>query len=381
MCNQSPSSALTRARARGAAYVEVLVIVGVVVVLGLLAVTTLGRSASEQAEKEANCIRSLSCGRGGGGNGGAPDLASTVGTPGSPGGSAAPPAPPGKGFWQATGDVASGFFVDGLWGTVTGLATIVVHPIDTVTGIAQVVRHPINSAVAIRDGVVQAWNDNPQRLIGAGIFEVVTLPLAAGKVAKVERVGTLAAAVRRVDRTAEVAAAARRVERVGEGADAAAEAARQAARVERVRVPPGAWPEPYPPPAPGATVIAALDRVPLQRITSSVQGEVQRSIVDAKIAEIRRILDGGPGRLPTVSLAPDGRGGLTLIDGNHTYAAYRELGFSQVPAKVYNEGPGVAFLQRQGAYNPAGQFPIGDMRTVDRFTGTPAQQRAARGLP
>ena len=75
-------SALSRARARGAAYVEVLVIVGVVLVLGLLAVKLLGQSSSEQAEKEATCIKSFACGSGSPRGSGPQDLASLVGTPG-----------------------------------------------------------------------------------------------------------------------------------------------------------------------------------------------------------------------------------------------------------------------------------------------------------
>lgn len=75
---------LTRSRARGAAYVEVLVIVGIVLVLGLLAVNLLGTSSSEQAGKEAECIKSFGCGAGGA-RGGSQPVATMVGAPATPG--------------------------------------------------------------------------------------------------------------------------------------------------------------------------------------------------------------------------------------------------------------------------------------------------------
>lgn len=65
---------VARKSRRGTAYVEVLVIVAVVLGLGLLALTFLGDSADRQAEREANCIATLSCTAGapsgGGGLGG-----------------------------------------------------------------------------------------------------------------------------------------------------------------------------------------------------------------------------------------------------------------------------------------------------------------------
>lgn len=57
----SSSSPSRRRRARGAAYVEVLVIVGVVLTLGLVGLTVLGGAFGSQGEREADCIRSFSC--------------------------------------------------------------------------------------------------------------------------------------------------------------------------------------------------------------------------------------------------------------------------------------------------------------------------------
>jgi hypothetical protein len=56
---------------RGSAIVEVLVIVGVVLTLGLLAMSTIGTASTTEAAREADCIRTLACGPGnGGGSGG-----------------------------------------------------------------------------------------------------------------------------------------------------------------------------------------------------------------------------------------------------------------------------------------------------------------------
>ena len=217
----------TRARSRGAAYVEVLVIAGIVLVLGLLAATLLGRGSSDHAEKEAACIKSFACGSGAAGPGESGDVASMVGAPGAASGPAGGAAE-SKGFWGSTGDIAKGFFVDGLWGTVTGIGHAVIHPIDTVTGIGHVIAHPIDSGIAIKDGLVQAWNDNPERLVGAGIFEIVTLPLAAAKVEKVAKVAEVAEKVGEVAAVASKAAKAEKAAAELEALADAGEAARAA---------------------------------------------------------------------------------------------------------------------------------------------------------
>jgi hypothetical protein len=53
--------AVKRRASRGAAFVEVLVIVGIVLALGVAAITMLGRSSSEHAGKEATCIQTFGC--------------------------------------------------------------------------------------------------------------------------------------------------------------------------------------------------------------------------------------------------------------------------------------------------------------------------------
>ena len=89
---------------------------------------------------------------------------------------------------SVAGDVVRGFFVDGAWGTVVGLYNVVRHPIQTAEGIGTAIAHPIRTYEAVRDGLAQRWEENPSRLVGAGIFEVVSLVVAPTKVARVSRV-------------------------------------------------------------------------------------------------------------------------------------------------------------------------------------------------
>lgn len=67
-----------RPASRGASYVEVLVIVAVVLLLGVAAMTTLGQGSSSQAAREAECIKTLACSRGEA-SGKASDVSSLVG--------------------------------------------------------------------------------------------------------------------------------------------------------------------------------------------------------------------------------------------------------------------------------------------------------------
>lgn len=134
-----------------------------------------------------------------------------------------------------------------------------------------------------------------------------------------------------------------------------------------------AWPDPWPAAPPGARIIARQQRVPSQLVTSSGQGEVRRSIVDEKVAEIRSALDGN-GTLPEVKMIadPDTPGGFVLVDQNHTFAAYKELGFSEVPGKVYTDDEGLAWLRENIAY-PENRIPANEIEVVEQFTGTPLE--------
>jgi hypothetical protein len=84
------------------AYVEILVIVGIVLVLGLFALQLLGAGMDQKADKQAACIQSFGCGAGAG--------EGTVAIPGA-GGADAPQPPASGGFWSTVGSYASRAFV------------------------------------------------------------------------------------------------------------------------------------------------------------------------------------------------------------------------------------------------------------------------------
>lgn len=118
-----------------------------------------------------------------------------------------------------------------------------------------------------------------------------------------------------------------------------------------------AWPAPWGPAQPGAVRVATQERVPLEAITGSVQGEVERGRVDAYRTQIERALQ-GQGRLPPVTFVQDPRvpGGLVTLDGNHTLQAYRELGFREVPGQVYN-ADGTRARVEKAQFHPDRVFP------------------------
>jgi hypothetical protein len=119
-----------RSRTRGASHVGILVATGIVVTLGLGAVTVLGNAASDTTEKQSSCLQSFSCadgassggsgaplaglpgGSGGGSNGGTPG-ATTPGAGPTGVGGARPAAP-------ASGGGVGGFFRDVVRGATLG---------------------------------------------------------------------------------------------------------------------------------------------------------------------------------------------------------------------------------------------------------------------
>jgi Flp pilus assembly pilin Flp len=177
------------ADSRGASLVEYLVIVGVIAVVALGAARYLGQRVDAKAEQQAACIGSLACGANGQA---AIGEARGAATPAADAPVVAPDATlggdGGKAWWQRGLDVGKGFVL-GAWDTVTGLVHVVMHPVQTVESAWAAVTHPVTTYHAIKDGVVAAWNDNPEEVIGRGLFEVVTLPLAAAKASKLKLVG------------------------------------------------------------------------------------------------------------------------------------------------------------------------------------------------
>lgn len=209
MFSQDPLLRRARTDQRGASLLEYLALVGLIALVAFAGVRLFGQRAKAKSDAQAACVSSLECG-GTGAAGSSSDVAvpsrtqkiaeaaqastgaqpAEVATPtGSGAPEALPPPPPAarkdKSLLEGALDVGKGFVVDGVWGTVTGLWQVVTHPVDTAQGLWTVVTHPVQTGTAIKDAVVKAWDENPERLIGAGIFEVVTLPIGALKATKV----------------------------------------------------------------------------------------------------------------------------------------------------------------------------------------------------
>jgi Flp pilus assembly pilin Flp len=199
---------------RGANLVEYILIVGLLAMIALGGSRLLTSSASGRATAHAQCVAALACGDGD--VVGAAAVAGAVPPPvGSPAEtsaaqtSATPTPPPSKGLRERALDVGKGIVVDGLWGTITGVWTMVTHPIETGKGIVHAVAHPVKTATAVKDAVAAAWEENPERLIGGGIFEVITLPAAALKATKASKVTALTKAAKAADKVDDAADAAR----------------------------------------------------------------------------------------------------------------------------------------------------------------------------
>ena len=296
--------------ARGAAYVEVLVIVGVVVTLGLAAVLTLGDGMKTKGEQQAHCISTFDCA--GGGSAPAAPLAGVVG-PTAPA-AAAPPQTLGSG--TATGVLEKrdalywtthvvGGVADGLWQTVRGTAELAywVSPIGqaqglyqgsnpVIDGLTNVVLHPIATAQAIGGAVRQSWHDDPAYTVGRGVFEVAAAltPAVAARAGTVARAGEVADAAR-------VAEAARIAE-----AERVAEAARiaEATRVaEAVR-------------------IVEADRAAAAAAAARYAAGGVRADLDAAV---QAMFNGGPNRWSSLPTRPQGAIWTRGVSGDYSTAA------------------------------------------------------------
>jgi hypothetical protein len=204
-------------------------LVGLIAIVALTGVRIFGQSERSKVEAHAACVRSLSCADQG-------SVSATGALPGqgNPTGESSD-GDDGGGFWGGVGDfitggdggkslwdravdVGKGFVVDGLWGTVTGVYDMVTDPVGTAKGLWFAATHPVESFNAIKDGIVQAWNENPERLIGAGLFEVVTLPVAALKVTKATKLTKVAKVAKTVENAGDVARPAARVSSAADNA-------------------------------------------------------------------------------------------------------------------------------------------------------------------
>jgi Flp pilus assembly pilin Flp len=212
---------------RGAGLVEYLMLVGLIALVALAGFTAYGRHSETKTQAQAACVRNLSCTEGQPGAAAVPgvgEAASTqTATPGD-GSDGAGGDDGGKGLFGTLWDVGKGFVLQG-WDTVKGLAHIVMHPIETAKGLWFAVTHPVQTYHALKDAVVQAWNENPEEFVGRAIFEIVTIPLSVGKLSKLK-------AVNATKNAANVASAADKVGDAAKVADKVSDAAKVAMRLD-----------------------------------------------------------------------------------------------------------------------------------------------------
>ena len=189
---------------RGASLVEYLVLVGLVALFALAGFRAFGSSTDTKITAQAACVVSLSCEEGT--SGATAALTSTVGgvTGDSPAPLVAQDGDGSKGIGSRVWDFGKGFVLQA-WDTVKGLAHVVMHPIETVKGLWSAITHPVATYHAIKDSLVNAWNENPDEFVGRAVFEVITLPLSAAKISKVK----LVTATRVVDKVDDASDAAR----------------------------------------------------------------------------------------------------------------------------------------------------------------------------
>ncbi len=199
---------------RGATLVEYLVLVGCVLTLAVMAASVYAREIASQFAEEGRCLTSGACDSGGGDGAAAggiapgvtPEQVGAALTPGPPTPPVAP-APAPEGFFSRVGSglvagggavwsFGKGVVVDGAWGTVAGTAqlgyALVTSPVETTTGIASgignAVMNPRQTLGNMRDGFVQAWNEDPARALGSGAFQIATALVPASKAGAVARV-------------------------------------------------------------------------------------------------------------------------------------------------------------------------------------------------
>jgi len=225
------SSSIYRDR-RGAGLVEYLIVVGLIAVVCLAGWRAFGAQVDAKASAQSACVESFSCGPG---SAEGAEVTAAAATPiqgaaalavgGAATATGTAPAP-SRGLGTRILDFGKGVVVDGLWGTITGLYQVVRHPIRTVQGLGHAIAHPIATVQAIGTAIGDAWEENPERVVGAAIFEIITAPVAVAKAGKVARAARVARAAERVDdaadaaRAAERAAAARRTEQLAHLDDA-----------------------------------------------------------------------------------------------------------------------------------------------------------------
>lgn len=106
------------------------------------------------------------------------------------------------------------------WDTLKGIGQVITHPVETAEGVYHAATHPRETWQGIRQGVTDAFRDNPAEASGRAVFEVAALFTPA--------VFTKVATAARVARATDVAADASKVARLADTASDAGKAGRAA---------------------------------------------------------------------------------------------------------------------------------------------------------
>ncbi|AKU94763.1 hypothetical protein AKJ09_01427 [Labilithrix luteola] len=191
---------MKRRRSLGATLVETLAVVGIVALAAIAAYVGFGDSIRGTTQREAACVQTFSCG-GGSNAGGTAAMAGQGEGGGTSSGGGEGSAQASQGWGSATWDFAKGFVSEG-WEAVEGIADIVIHPDQVAQGVAQVILHPKDTW----DAVKAEWQGRSgANNAGRVAFEIVTLPLVAGKLSKLSTAAKVAEDAAAVAKAAEAA--------------------------------------------------------------------------------------------------------------------------------------------------------------------------------
>ena len=183
---------------RGSTLVEHLLLVGLVALATLAGLHVFGGAVERKAKAEAECVASLACATGASaaaataeGEERRESPSTTAGAVGAAEGEGrASPKTVLRRIW----DFAVGF-VEQAVSMIPATIDVILHPIETIEAIAFAVQHPISTYHAVKDALAEAWRSNPEELSGRIVFEIVTLPLVAGKLSKLRTVARVQKAV------------------------------------------------------------------------------------------------------------------------------------------------------------------------------------------
>jgi hypothetical protein len=120
--------------------------------------------------------------------------------------------PTGFDYFGDVGGMSMGYYDAGA-GMVTGMATMVMHPLNTTEGVVMAAAHPINTGQAIVNGVAADWNSGARgqgKIVGSALLAIGTAlapGASAGNLAKVNEVANASEKVEQVAATTENAGA------------------------------------------------------------------------------------------------------------------------------------------------------------------------------